>query len=221
MTFLELKTEAANRLNLSSTEAYSRLGSYINQRYRRLTSSLGINTARRVSASASTVAGTETLTFTIGKIEMVWTVATGKRRVLGELTYEELRIKAVEQPKSGTPEEYAIKSETATTVTVSLYPTPDAIVSFTAEGLSNLTNLSADGDIPTIPADFHDILVLGALSDELFKMEKYPLAKDFQSQYEERASDLRLFLAKSAYLSLAEVDDIGGLITLTRKRWQG
>jgi hypothetical protein len=39
-------------------------------------------------------------------------------------------------------------------------------------------------------------------------------------QYEQRASDLRLFLAKSAYLSLAQTDVPGGLVTVTRKRWQ-
>jgi hypothetical protein len=220
MTFLELKTEAANRLNLSSSDSLTRLGSLINQRYRRLTSSLGLSMARRATASVNTVSGTDTITFTsLEKLELVYIIAAGKKRVLGEIPYEEYVVRNVEQAKSGTPDEYAVKSITASTVTIALYPTPDAVVAIKADGLANATTLT-DADVPNIPADFHDALILGAMSDELFKMEKYQLAKDFQSQYEQRASDLRLSLAKSAYLSLAEADVPGGLITVVRKRWQ-
>lgn len=219
MTFLELKTEAATRLNLSSAEAYTRLGSYINQRYRRLTSSLGLSTSRRSTVTVNTVAGTDTITFTLEKLELVYTVASGKRRVLGEIPYEEYLDRSVTQPLSGTPVEYAVKSITPSSVIVALYPTPDAIVAMKADGLANASTLT-DSDTPNIPTDFQDALVLGAMSDELFKMEKYALAKDFQTQYEQRASDLRLFLAKSAYVSLAEADVPGGLVPVVRKRWQ-
>lgn len=221
MTLSELKTEAANRLNLSSAESLSRLGSYINQRYRRLTSSLGIVTTRRTSQSVNTVAGTATITFSsLEKLELVYISTAGQRVVLAEMPYEEYTIRNIEHQQSGKPQQYAVKSVTASTVVIALYPTPDAIFSITAEGLGNASTL-ADGDTPNIPTDFQDVLILGAMSDELFKMEKFNLAKDFQRQYDERASDLRLFLAKSAYLSLTDAESPGGLYTYIRRRWQG
>lgn len=219
MTLLELKTEAANRLNLSSSDALSRLGSYINQRYRRLTSSLGLSTARQTTASTNTVIGTDTVTFALEKLGVVYITVAGKRRVLNEIPYEEFRIASVEHPKSATPDRYAVKSVSPASVTIALYPTPDAIIAINADGLSNATTL-VDGDTPNIPTDFQDTLILGAMSDELFKMEKYQLAKDFQTQYEQRASDLRLFLAKSAYISHVDAVVSGGLVTVLRKRWQ-
>lgn len=216
MTLLELKTEAANRLNLSSTDALARLASYINQRYRRLTSSLGLNTSRRATKSVNTVSGTDSITFALAKVEIVYTTVSGKRRVLDEITYEEYRKKATESPKDGDATEYAVKSFTPSTTVLALYPNPDSVYSISADGLDTVTTL-ADGDTPNIPTDFQDALVLGAIADELFKMEKYALAKDFQEQYEGRASDLRLFLAKSAYLSAPDTDSPGGLYTVTRK----
>lgn len=219
MTFLEIKTEAANRLNLTSTESFTRLGSYINMRYRRITSSLGLSTARRmVGAFVSTVSGNNTVTFSLEKVEMVYTTA-GKDRILLQMPYEEFRIKTVEAPKSGDPTQYAIISTTASTTTVGLYPTPSSAITLKADGIANAATM-ADGDTPAIPADFHDVLVLGAMADELFKMEKYDLSRDREREFEMRLSDLRLFLAKSAYLSLAEADVPGGLVTVVRKRWQ-
>lgn len=215
MTLLELKTEAAGRLNLSSAEALARLGSFINQRYRRLTSSLGLNTSRRSTKSVNTVAGTATITFAFEKIEMVYCTVDGKRRVLKEFMYEDYLLAAVESPREGLPEQYAIKSFAPETVTIALYPTPDAIVSWSADGLNTVTTL-ADGDTPNIPTSFQDALILGALSDELFKMEKFNLAKDFQMQYEQRASELRLHLAKSAMYSETDTVNPGGLVTVTR-----
>jgi len=217
MTFTELQTEAANRLNLTSTEALTRLGSYINQRYRRLTSSLGLNTSRRTTKNVNTVAGTATITFSLEKIELLYILVNGKRRVIFEIPYEEYRNKIVTADSDGTPREYAVVTSGAATTVVTLYPTPDAIIAIYADGLDNASTLSGS-NVPAFPADFHDALVLGAMADELFKMEKYPLAKDFQQQFEGRVSDLRLFLAKSALISTADADFPGsGMITVIRR----
>jgi hypothetical protein len=73
--------------------------------------------------------------------------------------------------------------------------------------LDNATELSADGDEPTFPADFHDILVEGARYEELRKMDKMmPLAQEAYGRFEKRMSDLRYFLAKSAYLKTKTYD---------------
>jgi hypothetical protein len=218
LTFTELVTEAANRLNLSSTDATTRLGSYINQRYRRLTSSIGLNTSRRGTApSVNTVAGTETVSFALEKIEVVYVLASGSRRVLDEVSYDQLRIRNTELNPSGTPTEYAIKTSGVSSVTVALSPVPSAIITLYADGLLNASTLSGT-NIPDFPADYHDALILGAISDELFKMEKYALAKDFQKQYEDRVADLQMFLAKSAYLSMTQGDSSRDMISF-RRRW--
>ena len=219
MTFLELKTEAANRLNLTSPEALTRLGSYINQRYRRLTSSLGLTTSRRATATISTVIGTDSVTFALEKVDEVYILVAGKRNLVYEFTYEEYRTCSTKNPKSGTPKQYAIKKIAPSSVTIALYPNPDAIITLNADGLAAASTLT-DTDTPNIPIDFQDALILGAMSDELFKMEKYDLAKDFSMQYEARVSDLRMFLAKSAFISYTEVENPGGLLPVPRKRWQ-
>lgn len=220
MTFLEIKTEVANRLNLSSAEALTRIGSYINQRYRRLTSSLGLSTSRRSTSTTTTVIGTDTATFSLEKIELVYILTpTGKRRIVYEITYEEYRRLSTISPKSGTPQQYAVKKINPSSVVVSLYPNPDAILTLNADGLATSTTM-VDVDTPNIPADFHDALVLGAMADELFKMEKYDLSGRKEKEYEERVSDLRMFIAKSAMISQTEVAIPGGLVTIERKRWQ-
>ncbi len=219
MTFLELKTEAANRLNLSSTDALTRLGSYINQRYRRLTSSLGLVTSRRATASISTVIGTDSVTLALEKLGVVYHLTAGQRNIIFEFPYEDYLIAATKTPQSGTPKQYAIKKISPSSVTIALYPNPSAIITILADGLASASTLT-DTDTPNIPIDFQDALILGAMSDELFKMEKYDLAKDFQNQYEGRLSDLRMFLAKSAFISYTEVETPGGLVPVPRKRWQ-
>ena len=219
MTFTEIQNEVASRLNLTSTPALTRIGTYINQRYRRLTSSLGLNTTRRETKSANTTDGVNTLSFSLEKIELVYILTAGSRRMLDEIPYEEFRRKNVERQLSGVPREYTIIEVGPSTTTIGLYPTPEGVIAITADGLDSLTTLSGS-DVPAFPADFHDILVLGAMSDELFKMEKHPLAKDFQDQYEMRLSDLRMFLAKSALFGPAEVQNPGGIPSMTWTRYR-
>jgi hypothetical protein len=219
MTFTEIRTEAMSRLNLSSADAQTRIGSYINQRYRRLTSSLGLSTSRRTTVTENTVAGTDTLTFDLEKLELVYILESGRRRVLKEIPYEDFRTKVVDHALSGIPDEYTVTEVSSNSTTVGLYPNPSAIIAILADGLDNAATLSGS-DVPNFPADFHDILILGAMADELFKMEKHPLAKDFQMQFEQRVSDLRMFLAKSAFLSPTETTNPGGIPSMTWTRYR-
>lgn len=67
-----------------------------------------------------------------------------------------------------------------------------------ADAVTTVTTLSGK-QCPDFPESFHDILVLGGMADEYRKMEKFQFYKDCEAEYENRASDLRLFIAKSAY----------------------
>ena len=97
--------------------------------------------------------------------------------------------------------DFAIYSTTAITVTIVLNSIPTTAHTLYAEGLSNVASLSGSGT-PAFAEDFHDILVFGAVADELRKMEKVQLAKDAEDDFERRLSDLRMFIAKSAYLDM-------------------
>lgn len=203
MTFTELVSRTAERLNLTSSEATARLGRYVNDRYRELTSSLGINTSRRTSATAATVISNPRVTFTIEKIERIYATTTGARRMLQEISYDEWRNRNVYQNASGSPLAYAVENAGASTVTIVLDPVPAAVETLSADGLNNASTLSGS-DVPAFPADFHDALVWGAMAEEYRKLDKHNLATDAEARFEKRISDLRYFLAKSSYLELKQ-----------------
>lgn len=206
MTFDEIVSEIKDRLNLTSSDSTTRIGKRVNSRYKQITSSLGINTSRRgVATPVNTVSGTATITFTMAKPEIVYITAAGFERVLGERTFDELKARNVSQEPSGVPSEYAIQSTTGLTVTLLLSPIPNSIVAINADGLLNAATLSGS-TIPAFDQDFHDVLVYGGMVDELMKMEKPGLLGQAKADYEQRMSDLRYFLAKSAYLSITQGD---------------
>lgn len=201
MNFTELVAATSERLNLTHADALARIGRRLNDRYRRLTSSVGINTSRRGNATANTIANDPRVTFALEKLEIVYCAVSGMRCVLDERTFDEWRNATTVSLQSGTPEWYAIENAGAATVEIVLYPTPSAIVALSADGLLPATTLSGT-DVPAFPADFHDALVFGAMADEYAKLDKGQQAMMFEAQYEQRAADLRLFLAKSAYLQI-------------------
>ena len=200
MTFDTIVSEVASRLNLSSTEATIRLGLFVNARYRRVTSSTGLATSRRATVSESTISTDPRVVFDLEKIEVVYHLETAGRRVLEEISYDEYRNIAASATLSGIPTTYAIENSGAATVELVLTPTPSSVITLYADGLAPAATL-ATTDVPAFPVDFHDALVFGAIADEYSKLEKPVQALKFERDYEARVSDLRYFLAKSAYLS--------------------
>jgi hypothetical protein len=95
--------------------------------------------------------------------------------------------------------------------------TVDSVASTTytlyADGDSTITTLSGS-DKPDFPDSFHDLLVYGAMADEYRKMEKMELSKECENDYEKRLSDLRMWIAKSAYLDIYQ-----GRYTGNNFRW--
>lgn len=211
MTFTEIQTAVAERLNLSSTDALARIGRYINDRNRQVTSSVGLNTSRRTTDSQNTVIGSQVLTFALEKIETVYTLVSGKRRVLTEMTYDEWRNADTAYPGTGDSDRYAIQTTGASSVVIVLDYTPDAVEAIKADGLGPATALSGSG-VPPFPADFHDALIFGALADEYDKLEKPKQADKYERKYEDRVAELRYFLAKSIYLTQHQGERSGGSI---------
>ena len=273
MTFNEIVNEVLDRMNLTSNEATTRVGREVNSRYKRVASSIGLNTSRPVSVSQAVTLGNQYVTFSgITKIVSVHNRTAGIR--LTEVTPVEIpviQIDATGTADSGTTTTvvdterteatdvftgsviqftsgtlldessvitdfdpatdtitfspavstsvlaghtyrilagneddervFAVYAMGATTVTIILDSIPTTAHTLFAEGLSNLSTLSGTGT-PAFAEDFHDILVFGAVADELRKMEKQQLADRAESDFAQRLSDLRMFIAKSAYLDL-------------------
>lgn len=200
MTFAEIVQDVMDRLNLTSEEAAERITREVGQAYRRVTSSIGLITSRRTRVTATTTSGSRDLTFSgIEKVEVVGRTVAGTDRLLQELTYDEM---LVEPLVSGAPTKYAVKTTTASSVTVTLNSTAGGILLF-AEAVAKTDRVAPDAE-PAFPESFHDVLIYAVLADEFRKMEETTLLREALAQYEARLSDLRMFLAKSAYLEIAQ-----------------
>lgn len=198
MTFDNIVSKVATRLNLTSAATLVRIGEEVNERYREVASSIGLGPTVRGTATATTVVGTRTLTFDCQKIWSVYDADNDPPTMVWEETFELLRERG---ESSGTPQYYAIQLMGASTVTILLHPEPDAVNVLTADVERTLSDLAGEQE-PAFSHDFHDILVRGAMADELYKMEKYDLSGAQEEKFEKRLSELRLFIAKSAYLEI-------------------
>lgn len=195
-----------NRLNLSSTEARTRVKALINTKYREIATSVNMPKVRRSTATAATVSGNNAITFSnVANVIGVYDTVNLKR-ALTEATVADILQMDPNNEVTGFPHTYAVKNHGATSVTLILYPEPASVYNLTADVLAIGTTLTADGDIPAFPEDFHDVLVEGVVYPELLKLEKLALARDARDQFETRKSELRYYFAKRAFLSKRQTD---------------
>lgn len=205
MTFSELVSQAQARLNLTSTESATRIGITLNDRYKRLSSSIGLITSRRATVQATATLGVTSLVFTgIEKIINVVDRSATPYRMLEEVTVEELRGTASTTNTYAC--KYAVLTSGSSTVTILMDVSPQSAFVLYADGHANLSTLSGS-QVPAFAESFHDILLHGILADEYRKMMQRGLAQDSEQMYERRLSDLRMWLAKSSYLDITQ----GGL----------
>lgn len=197
MTFTEIVTAICDTANITSPDGITRVGSRVNSYYKRITASLGLNPTRRTTVQATVTVGVSTLTFTsCEKVINVFDRSVTPYRRLTEVSMEEIR--AGQLSSLGTPRRFAIQNAGASSVTILLDCVPEDAFVLYADGYALAATLSGS-QVPVLPEDFHDLLVLGPLSDEYRKMNKPALAKDVKGEYETLLSDLRFFLAKSSY----------------------
>lgn len=209
MTFLELQNRVMTRLNLTSTDARSRIKLEINDRFREVCTSVNLARTRRGEMNFALVASTGSYTLACSKILTIYDRSILKT-VLTETTVEQIRQLDPTNAVTGTPRQYAVEHEGADSITILLHPIPDAVNQLYADVIASGVDLAADGDIPGFPVDYHDILVRGVLSDELLKMEKMaPLAKEAEDRFEKRLAELRYYLLKSASKTTRQNDAAG------------
>ena len=197
MTFSDIVLAVQDRLNLTSQQSADRIGREVNDRHRRITSSLGMNITRRTTVQSTMVPGITTLAFAGEKIINIVDRSVNPYRVLKEISVEELRA---QQPSPNTfCSYYCIVQVSWNSVTVEMDCVPQAPLLFYADVLQNAATLSGVME-PLFPESFHDVLFHGVLEDEYLKLEKLKLAQDSGLKYERRLSDLRFHFAKSSYI---------------------
>lgn len=193
MTFQDIQNDVIDRLGVEyDGKILARTGRFINQRYREVVSGVGLQTAVRTLAMANTVVGNRSVTFPCEKLFAVFDPSVTPPRVLGERSFDELRNLTI---GTDPPLQYAIQVMQATSVTIWLDCTPASVYPLQADAEVNVLDLTGTQE-PNFAADYHDILVHGALADEWESTDKGRL---HEQKFEKRLAELRYFIAKSAY----------------------
>lgn len=214
MTFDEIVDDVMSRLNLSSLEARTRVEGFVNQRYKRVTSSIGLQTSRRVETTVTcdpTDPNSELPKVVVTGLEKIIKIkmtdaTTGGVIVLKEKTYDEITNSAT---LTRNPRTWAVVTMGPSEVTIILDSYPSTSFDLEIQGYETAMELQGSQE-PFMPEDFHDLLVYGTLADELRKMEKYDKAKEHEAIFEMRLSDLRMFISKSILLDIAQGKDKPG-----------
>lgn len=182
--------------NLTSTASRTEVKRSINEHYRRLGSALGMTLGRDSTTTITMVAGTQSYSVTAQKIKFIRDASNSY--TLREVSLGYIRDIDPGLDSSGNPEVFAIRKQTATTITVLLHPIPSAAGTLDVDISTALTALSANGDVPVlIPEDFHWLLSSGAKMDFYEKSDDQARYDRVLKQYEQGIKDLRYFLRKS------------------------
>src|SRR4051812_9145882 len=156
MTFTNIVADIMDRLNLTSTDAQTRIGSAVNRKYKQVTSSLGMVLSRRTTVQKAATPGVQSITFTgIEKTIAIIDKSSGTNRILDEITYEQMLAKA---PTTGdTAYCYAIENVGASTVTILFDCIFQTAFVMYAEGHATAGTLSGTQE-PAFSESYHDIL---------------------------------------------------------------
>lgn len=201
MTFTEIVTDVAGRVNLTTTEALTRIGTHVNRRYRRVTTSIGLVDFRRVSNAFVVTTGNRLQTITgIEKVISILNANVANSTPLDEIAYDEM-LEVI--PSTGAPTRFAVKRLSDSSVTLIFDTTFASATTLTVEGEEMASTLSGS-QVPAFSESFHDILIFGALADELRKKEKIALARDADSEYERMLGELRLHIAVSGFRDVVQ-----------------
>lgn len=198
MTYKQVQDRVLDRLNLTSTDARTRIKNFINERYRNAVTSCSMQRVRMGNFSATTVSGATTVT--VSGAKPVTITMPALNRGLGERSLDQLRSYDPSGQWSGAPQFYAVTNFGAQNFTLQLMPKPDGAYVLNIDGYALGIDLTADADLPAFPEDFHDLLIFGVLADEYDHMGEEDKALKQEAKFARRLADLRYFIAKSTYL---------------------
>ena len=203
MLFTDVRTEILDRLNYTSTDATTRVGRLINKVYRAVGTAIGMSFTRQTAVTEVVTIGNASVTFSeTEKILQVWRLdGSSNPVILSEVLHAELRESVT--PSSDKPTKWALFSTTSNGCVIRLNAKPATAYTLYADVIAEVADLSGSNE-PAFPESFHDILIEGVLKDEYRKLEKIQLARESERAYEQRLSDLRMFVAKSNYLDIQQ-----------------
>jgi hypothetical protein len=199
MTFLEIQNRVMARTNLSSDVARERIKGFINERCRDVQTTVNLGSVRRGTVTATTTSGSSFLTPS-GIIKPLTITFPEMNRVLGERSMDQMRVFDSALQWIGAPELYAVYKVNPSSIELFLEPQPDSDYDLTIDAVMRGADLTADDDVPGFPEDYHDILVFGALADELDHLEKQAASMKAEKKYATRLGELRYFIQKSIYM---------------------
>ncbi len=204
MTFTEMAAEIAERVGMSSPEAFSRIGRSINRVNKNVTTAIGMVTTRRDDPiTVNTTISNRYVTFTCEKVLAVFRLEDSQPYYLTEISYDEMRRKTV--ASGDTPQEFAIAKQSGTTVTILLDYTPATAYAIYADAEEAATTLSGSG-VPPFAESFHDVIIEKVVAGELERAKDFAGSDRAEQRYEKRLSDLKYHTNVSNSLKLRQND---------------
>ncbi len=195
----KVSAPAANTTTTMDATTRARLLNAVNRRYRRVMSFPGAQHLREGTASLGpTVAGTALYAVaSVAKVNRIWETTNNVR--LQPMTLEQYRTLDPDPSETtGTPTHFVWAGiDSSRQWQAYLWPTPDAVITYTCDVTVAVTDLSIDADVPRMPDDFHDILVLAGLVEEYRRLDD-TRAAFVLGDLTQRESDLKYWLAETA-----------------------
>lgn len=212
MTFDEIVGLIATDLNITAPTSLDRIGTHVNRRYRRVMNALGMNDVSRVEVEFALTAGQQDQLYdlsdpTIERIVSIWRPSDPTNnpsvydKPLDFITFDEMKatVPTEDDPTLWTK----VRVDSGSTAFRINSTIPNG---FTVVIVGEEQTLDLDGaQIPAFPEAFHDMLVLGAKSDELRKMKdaaSVSLARELEGNAQNPAATPGTFYGMLAELKL-------------------
>lgn len=201
MTRTDLESAVYRRLDKNDSSIDSatqtRVRHFLNQRHRRILSLPGMAKLRDTTTTVASVIDQASYSVTsVSAIHRVF--ETTNDRVLMPISMDEYRRRAPDASAyPGTPEAYALQNHAAGAWTVFLHPRPTAVITYTLDITSIVSDFASDSAVPLLPDEFHYLLELGASMDELVKTDD-PRYTVWAQEYADGINDLKYWIAKQS-----------------------
>lgn len=165
-TFAQIRTRCAVRFqdasNVIITDATWK--DYVNARYRAVGASSPYWPWKEAQSTALAVtAGSRGPTLPTDGWRVLAVYNNTEGVVIRPMDGVALHFSSFADSDSGTPQFYRVRNNV-----LELWPKSDIARTLHVTYLAPLTALSADGDLPIFPSDYHDLLVEGALADAYY-----------------------------------------------------
>lgn len=189
------------------TATATRYGDALNEAYHRLLRQPWAMGLRDTTTTKASVAGTQSYSVTsCARINRIWETTNDIKLEMRSLAW--LR-ESDPDPLQGTPEAWIPTDVTKTTQTFLLWPTPSAVITYTLDITSPITELSADADVPLLPDDFHDLLIDFAELQELTKQDDAQRWSIVRQRATKGEADLRSWVVAHPDYRPFQTDHVG------------